>query len=550
MNPASRLFSKLLPLLPGLLSLVFLLHAAGILSKDLGLTHDELWDFIPAVGMLHGDSLAGSQEVTILHRPVPLVTGPYQGALKTWVLGPLLVLSGTSPRMLLTLNVLFAMAYLAAVYWAILPIVGHKWAWIIFASPFVDTNFLLTGPMDYGPSLFQYIFIGLTMGGLFRYVSGSELKYLWLTGFFTGCILAQKLTALPFVISFVVLTAVFSCRHFVKAAASRGVFAAVGFFFVVPAVLFCLPLIPHLIYFYNTGFANLFSMTADGVYRPYFYALLQNFLFVRDMFGGTDWYQRITLHDIAATAFPTILATVLIAVSLGIHFLFDREKKFGKYLMAGIALGACSFLLYPAFRGLDRPWHFYLMTPFVFTCCAIATSHCLSFLFGRFKKNAAIVPLLFSLGLAAAVALCTAHGLDVLSEIKIHKGACMWSPAIYEFYDAVKAENIRSIDVINYSIAYPLYVMSNASMQVEDMTWTKLTPEKLQEMFDKVRANPAAGIAYRYCRSREGDASYIQILNRDPEINEFLRKLDMERSSLRLVSRSDQRQTEFVLIHR
>ena len=213
-NPLSRRIFRMPALIAGLLSLLFMLNAAGVLSRNIGLFHDELWDFIPAVGMIHAAPIAGWLEFRIFGYPLPLVSGPYQGALKAWVSAPLLMITGTTPRMLLAVNVLFAMVYLIALYWAILPIAGRKWAWLVFASPFVDTNFLITAPMDTGPSLFQYIFISLTLGVLFRYLSSSDMKYYRMIWFFTGCVLAQKLTSIPVVIAFIILTGILSFGRF------------------------------------------------------------------------------------------------------------------------------------------------------------------------------------------------------------------------------------------------------------------------------------------------------------------------------------------------
>lgn len=79
------------------------------------------------------------------------------------------------------------MAYLLALYWALIPAIGKNWACLAFTAPLFDTNFQLTAPMDTGPSLSQYIFISLALGSLFRYLSGARLTHYWLTWFFCGC---------------------------------------------------------------------------------------------------------------------------------------------------------------------------------------------------------------------------------------------------------------------------------------------------------------------------------------------------------------------------
>ena len=92
-----RRILQMLPLAAAIVPLAVLLYASDILSKNVSLYYDALWDFIPAVGILHGDSIQASQEIRVFHRPVPLISGPYQGAMNARLLAPLLGLLGTSP---------------------------------------------------------------------------------------------------------------------------------------------------------------------------------------------------------------------------------------------------------------------------------------------------------------------------------------------------------------------------------------------------------------------------------------------------------------------
>ena len=87
-----------------------LLYASVIETQNIAVTHDELWDYYPAVGMLNAESLVPQQEVMIFGFPLPLVTGPYQGALKTWLIVPVLKLFGTSPAVLRGINVLLGLS--------------------------------------------------------------------------------------------------------------------------------------------------------------------------------------------------------------------------------------------------------------------------------------------------------------------------------------------------------------------------------------------------------------------------------------------------------
>jgi hypothetical protein len=551
LGPASRLF-KLLPWTAGLLSLLFLLYSMDVLSRNIGFYWDEIWDYVPSVAMIRGDSLSGHQEIKLFHHPIPLVSGPYQGALKAWVAAPWIQLFGTSPHFILTLNVLFGMIYLLALYWALLPVIG-KWAWVVFATPFLDTNFLLISPMDFGPSLFQFIFISLAMGALFRYLAYSAMEYYLLVWFFTGCILAQKLTAIPIAIGFIAITIAFSFRSLWKTACRFPLKTNAVSYGIVPALLFLVPMIPHLLYFWRSGFTDLFSMTADGIRGPYLDSLFRNLKYFHTMFDGVEWCRRITLDYSAPAGFPPVLfisGIVFLAASVVVVSASGREKKYGMPALAGAALFLCIFLIYPVFRGLNRPWHFFVMTP-IFACCFIISfAHLLSYFANRWRRFTVCFLSLFVLCLALWIGFSTVHGLGVLRQIKSRKGVCLTSPAITDVYKALRAAGIEKIYGINYSIAFPIYVLSKGKIRAEELAWNDLTDEKIGELLDSVKENSETAMVYRFCGCKEGSRDWIRWLNREPQIFDLIERVDWERSAFDIKTVRDNRATDFVLIRK
>jgi hypothetical protein len=97
-------------------------------------------------------------------------------------------------------------------------------------------------------------------------------------------------------------------------------------------------------------------------------------------------------------------------------------------------------------------------------------------------------------------------------------------------------------------LAYSFYVFSKGSVRVEDVAWTDLTREKIEELFQKTKMDPKAAIACRYCGNNDWDPSWIRWLNREPQIFDIMRRLETEGSTLNVVHRRDSRQTEFLLI--
>jgi hypothetical protein len=147
-------------------------------------------------------------------------------------------------------------------------------------------------------------------------------------------------------------------------------------------------------------------MTADGRSLPFFEALGKNSFF-RSMSTGLDWYQRITLDpavDTTVTSVLAILGLVVMATSALILIFSTSHDKLGRFAGLCIGLSVCSFALYPAFKGLNRPWHFYVLTPLFICCCTIAAVHCLTFL-KQFQPIGLHASVLFAIVLAAGVGL-------------------------------------------------------------------------------------------------------------------------------------------------
>jgi hypothetical protein len=104
---------------------------------------------------------------------------------------------------------------------------------------------------------------------------------------------------------------------------------------------------------------------------------------------------------------------------------------------------------------------------------------------------------------------------------------CITSPAVNDLYSALNASKVKIGYAINYSIAGPVYVLSEGVIRLEDLAWTALTQEKMNEMFRTIQADSGTGIVYRYCGCEEGDTDWIKWLNRSPEIFGFI-KLTIE----------------------
>ena len=547
----SHLLQFLLPLALALSSALLFRDTVHIFETNVGLYHDALWDFIPAVAMVRNESIARNYEVRNFHRYVPIVTSPYSGATKVWALAPVVRIFPMTPRVIITTNVILGFLYLLALYWALVPLVGRIWASAAFAVPFVDTNFLITTPIDVGITITQYIFVSLALGAFFRYVSNPQLKYYRAACFLFGCVLAQKLTAFPIVIALMVVLTLVAFQHFMEAVRESKVWRAISSYFLVPAALFLAPLVFQIMYFVRHGFSDLKANTADGSWVPFFPAIRNNFAFFFTLFDGWDSYRRLTLDDrreLIQTPYLAIFGLAVIALSLAIYFLSRKERKNGRNSALCFAVGALGFLLFPAFRGLYRPWHFFVLVP-LFVCCVVTAScHVFRWLGGR--RYAVFPRAVLGATLIFVVAASSSQGLELLKELRSHKGVCISSPAFYDLYNSILRSKVKRVYAVNYSIAFPIYVFSKGRIRVVELAWTQLTADRTEDLIRKVKADPDSVIAYRQCGCKQSEPAWVEWLNRESELPGFIKRLGQEGGELNTVRFHDARQTEFFLVSR
>jgi hypothetical protein len=216
--------------------------------------------------------------------------------------------------------------------------------------------------------------------------------------------------------------------------------------------------------------------------------------------------------------------------------------------MVCAALGAGSFLFYPVFRGLDRPWHYFVLAPAFFWCAVAALAHAVSSAANKYRKYKTINFAVFGVALGLGVFAGASHGLHLLRRTEAVKGACMMSPALNDLYGAIAASNTRVVYAVNYSLANPIYIFSKGSISCPDLAWIDLTAERIEELLQKVKRDPEAALVYRYCGNKVVEPQWIEWLNREPQILDFVGRLESEGGDVRAVRFRDERQAEFVLI--
>lgn len=502
LKPRTALLLYTLPLL----AFAWLTFAAVIETRNVAVTHDELWDYYPAVGMINAKSLAPRQEISILGFPFPLVTGPYQGAFKTWGAAPVLKVLGTSVYVLRGLNVFLSMLYLFSLWWALSAAVPRHFSLMVFLVPMLDPNFLVYAPMDYGPFLMQAIATAMAVGCLGRYITTSDRAYVFLSFLAAGMILAQKLTALPILISYLAALTVFAYPTLVYFNRKQ---------ILLMMILFTVPLIPHLVYFGKSGVTDLITMTRPDRNLPYFAKLKADFLFFMKSFDGVDWVNRLTGKELhprppAATGYAGVIVVVI--GSINNLFVKDRtisERRIGwMYLFLLIA----GFISFAFFKGLDRPWHYHLLRPLFML--AVFHSIFLLYRYGIQKYSTVLVYGTACLLLLGVLVPAVANGWKLLELQEQEKGFVLTSLGLYHLERELESRGARKVFCLNYSLCNPLYVLSGGRLTVVDMTWAKFSDALLSRTFEDTYHGKDTFIVYRHSYYKEWDQDWIRWLNR------------------------------------
>ena len=287
-------------------------------------------------------------------------------------------------------------------------------AFAVFLLPLADPNILIYIPMDYGPFLTQAIFIALAIGCLNRYILSSKMEYLACGCLAAGFLLAQKLTSIPVVLAYFMAMAFFTRTAYAEVLKGKRV--------ILFLALFVLPLIPHLLYFGNNGFAALIAMTQPDRNLPYLKKIAADLSYFITSFNGVDWTFRNTGKDLTPVPAPLLGYAGMVLIMLSLPVLAhkgtkDNERKTGSlYLL----MFAASVIAFAFFKGLDRPWHYHILHPqFI-----LAMSYSIYVLvnFGLQKVPARLVYSLASILLLIIIASGMTTGWRLLKISKCGKG--------------------------------------------------------------------------------------------------------------------------------
>ncbi len=551
---------KIITIILVVASFFALFYSSVVLNKNISFTNDELWDYMPAVAIVNNEFIVESQGINVLGYKIPLVTGPYQGALKTWIAAPIIYVFGTSPLALRTLNIVTALLFLFAFYWALLGLLEKKYAILVFLIPFFDGNFLLTSPLDYGSFLFQSIFIVLGFGCIFRFFILKDIRYLWLLSLFTGCLLAHKLTSVPIVLLFIFIFLFGSLifRMFLK---DNGWISSTVNILLVSFVLFLLPLIPHIIYFLKSnGLSSFLEMTKSHENIGFCSKVLNNLLYLgssgssnglywcRSLIGDMNFSPKFGLFTFAYGIYGIYCISILLLI------LYSNIKiDLRRFVIGGFILFMLSIFSFSLFKGLNRPWHYQLLYPFLWCQAIVSFAYMVDFLS---RKNLICKVILYIIYFILGIGLIVSSFFSycLLERIEQSKGMSITSPVFNDFSKLLKRHKFQKIYSINYSLGWPLYVVLERKLHIVDFAFSQIDSNILSSIMTDLLGNQNVCLVYRYSNYSGEDANWTKWLNKESSIYKIKDFISKHQDKLKVIRinnefNKDREDIEFVLVY-
>lgn len=480
--------------------------SATVQTTRYAVYHDELWNHPAAVSLLQGRSWRSAWEISVLGVPVPLVSGPYQGSVKTLVLAPLLATFGTSPGVLRGIHCGLGILYLAALFWALRAVFSRRTAAVVFLLPLADPNLTMFVPTDQGPFLLQNTFFAVAIGAMLRFAQGREFRWLLKVLAAASLALADKLTGVPLAAVLMACALALGVRVLGRSVKR---WALAGLVVVVP-------LLPHAAYFARAGFAELKANVGSGMAQrsPYPARLRDTVTQLTGFIADGSAIPKSLTSQSPPTHRPLLAPLALVLVAIGGARALRRSQ--GSQTAEGLAalcfvLGVASFAAVP---GLDRPWHYSVLHPPLVVAAFLGFRALVSWA-GSGRPTALAVRTIAGLSVAGAALVGTARTGELISFLATRQGAHMYSPGLYQVHQHLRSREPQRIICLNYSLCNPLYVLSGGSVEPVDLTWAELS-DATEQHARYLLSLPGTVVVYRHVSGAAGPAQegYFTWLNR------------------------------------
>ncbi|WP_347242810.1 hypothetical protein, partial [Thermogutta sp.] len=473
-----------------LLGMVPAIRATGVLVKNYSFYHDEIWNAPQAVSLLRGECWRRAYSLPVGRLALPVVSGPYQGAIKTYLLVPWIACFGTSPLSLRSANVALFAFFLAAMYWALRP-VSRQLAALSLLLPWALPATTTFVPTDHGPFLVAWILIAMGLGFLARFATAHTEGALVSAVACFSLLVTDKITNTPVAVVGITAVALLALRTKQTKLLLR------------PATLgaLALPLLPWVIYFASNGFNELLANTAG----PSLPVMQRAARFFPSLFAAlTGRHEAVVLTGKWPQHFSLLLFPFLVSIPLLMCLvtLFRKVTASSLFwsLFTGALVGVFCFIAIP---GLTRPWHYLPFYPILLFLSFFAVSRV------PWKPLAALFfAAIVGLGVRDSV-----YHERVLSFLMSNPGTGYTSPALNQLLPKLRAHGVETVLCLNYSLCNPLFVLAGGKLQIIDATWWTEDPESWQRIVSLLSSRGRAAVWREILDAKQRNPQEIRWLN-------------------------------------
>ena len=349
---------------------------------------DGMWN-LPTASLLRGSSIYQNYisplwYIHFFNWNIPIVSGPYIGVGKSYLLALTSLFFPTFASANLALNLVLLLSVTILTYLVCKEITGNIFALVSPVILFFSNGFMFAAQTDYGPFLFGTCGILLLALTYLKREHFAPAKYAYLLSFLIGATLADKLTIFPYLIPVAVYLLIYLYK--------------MKFTNKLKVITLCitsllLPLAFHIIYFLNGGWGELLAWLAPNgpSHNSGKIGLLQTWAALKTFsdvgFGGNQPYLYRAFFDVTNNS-PSHISLLV----TGFLILFSPTIILTKQLIARNQSKQLMVLCFYPLLVLSimpifsyNPWHLLPLTPFVIILGIQLISSYLNFLRRSFK---------------------------------------------------------------------------------------------------------------------------------------------------------------------
>lgn len=497
-----------------------------IIYSPVGPNHDELWNLYSAPGVGLGSTSWTKVNIKILGIQAPLLSGPYHGALKSFLFSPLLAITrdidvirfaNCALLMLITPIYLWSTQIFIAK-----PVFNYLYA--IMAVFFLPVMYI-NAPADTGQFILPALLLGLAFGATFRGDATQMRKWYYLAYLCGLLSIYEKLTVLNFAAPVCVYAAY---RLLWPVVGRRLDIYIIITLFILPIFIFS----PYIIYFYFfSGWPELTGMTASPEASFTANLVLNFFRLPQFVFGiGQIHTLHVNLGKSPDFWFLGLLLACLTTLSIFITFVIkfrlvkdDSRRQVANVLLYLVGIFLAAIIVQSLVNGLNRPWHYSPYWILILFFIGIGLQSAYTFFKLRWVSYALLT-------VATTCSFVNMEQMWIFSSQESPLGIA--SPSVFDIVKMLETDSQGSqlnLVCLDYSVCSPIaFMLGRKAKIVADFAFFSRDPELLLPMIDKSMAGGVNRVLItRILTAQHEPESYLKFMNSGSRI--FMDSSDMKK---------------------